>query len=475
MESNFEWELLTRIAKAGSLKEVLEWGIRSEDFGITQARGVYDYIASLYMSRGSAGSIAGDHTLGIVYPEFQHRGDDTVTLEFLCQQVRRGYQIREGKKLAEKFVEDAEVDVGEALNVLAAHSRKLLELGVSKNSDVGMVDGMSRLMSSYQRRKLGLVQPKFRLPWPLLNEKLGGGVVDEDYFVFFGRPKNMKTWMLSHCAAYALEQDLRVGVYTKEMTPETMRSRITVSALRLPYEAFKKAELTAVQEAELENYADHWSNYYGRGTLVMLDASDMDAGGDTMAWLEAKIDKYELDVMFVDGLHLMSDATTKRDQPDHQRVRNISKQARYLVLRKRVPIIATIHANRKAAGHSEGNLDEISYSDGVGQDVTLAIRTIREKHKGTIALIVAGSREFELDGLRINGRVAEDFSQLEEIGKDEVADISQREADNRPEKKAAKRKAAPKNDQGDAVAEAPLPGEAEALVEHHWKQMGLRH
>jgi replicative DNA helicase len=474
MEANFEWELLTRIVKTSSLKDVLEWGVRTEDFGITQARGVFDYICSLYMNRGSAGSIAGDHTLALIYPEFQHRGDDTVTLEFLCQQVRRGYQVREGKRLAEKFVEDVDVDVGEALNMLAAQSRKLLELGVSKNSDVGMADGMNRLMSMYRRRQLGLVKPKFLLPWPLLNEKLGGGVCDEDYFVFYGRPKQMKSWVLALCAGYAVEQDLRVGVYTKEMTPATMRARITVSSLKLPYEDFKNGQLTTPQETELVQYAEHWTNYYGRGDLVMLDASDIDSGGDTIAWLESKIDRYELDVVFIDGLHLMS-APSKREQPDHQRVHGISKQVRQMVLRKRVPVIATIHANRKAAGHSEGNLDEISYSDGVGQDVTLAVRTIREKHKGTIALIIAGAREFELEGLRINGRVAEDFSQLEEIGQEEVVAISQRESEGRLQKKAAKKKTMGANDNDNGKADGPLPGDAEALVDRHWKQMGLRH
>ena len=50
-----------------------------------------------------------------------------------------------------------------------------------------------------------------------------------------------------------------------------------------------------------------------------------------------------------------------------------------MVLGSGVPVAATMQANRKAAGHTDANLDEIAYSDSLAQDCTAAIRTIQRK------------------------------------------------------------------------------------------------
>jgi len=81
-----------------------------------------------------------------------------------------------------------------------------------------------------------------------------------------------------------------------------------------------------------------------------------------------------------------------------------------MVLDTGIPVIATAQANRHAAGHNSANLDEIAHSDAIGQDATAAFRVINEKQTPTIILATAGSREFKMDGFRINAIPASDFS-----------------------------------------------------------------
>jgi hypothetical protein len=120
------------------------------------------------------------------------------------------------------------------------------------------------------------------------------------------------------------------------------------------------------------------------------------------------VEKHNPDLVCIDGMYLMSDV--KGARKDHERVMNISRALRGLVLSTNVPVVATVQANRGAAAHGKGNLDEIAYSDAIGQDATIAMRVINDKGSPTISLVMAGSREFELAGFRIYGIPATNFS-----------------------------------------------------------------
>jgi hypothetical protein len=99
---------------------------------------------------------------------------------------------------------------------------------------------------------------------------------------------------------------------------------------------------------------------------------------------------------------------------------NISRDLRQMVLSTGVPVIATMQANRKAAGHNDANLDEIAYSDALAQDATMAARVINDKVSPTISVVIGGSREFKLHGFRINAVPARDFSYHSELTEKDI-------------------------------------------------------
>jgi hypothetical protein len=145
------------------------------------------------------------------------------------------------------------------------------------------------------------------------------------------------------------------------------------------------------------------------GMLTILSGRDAPAGGDTVAWLRAKVESYKPDIIFIDGVYLLSDI--KNAKKDHERVMNISRAIRQMILDTRVPVLVTHQANRKAAGHQEANSDELAYSDAISQDATSIIRIINEKATDTVAMVLGGvSREFSLNGFRINAKPAVDFT-----------------------------------------------------------------
>jgi hypothetical protein len=141
----------------------------------------------------------------------------------------------------------------------------------------------------------------------------------------------------------------------------------------------------------------------------------------------SKVELYRPDVVFIDGMYLMSDS--KNAKKDHERVRNVSRSVRAMNLKTNVPVIATLQANRAAAKNQDANSDEVAFSDAIGQDATLLMRCIREQDKPTIAMVIGGnSREFQLDGFRIHGVPASNFNYYGEISVKEIEQAKEKDA-----------------------------------------------
>jgi len=247
---------------------------------------------------------------------------------------------------------------------------------------------------------------------------------------------SMKTWVLAYLIAWFYETGKRMVIYTKEMTADNIFQRTGACLASLPYHELRMAELSYEEESSMLAIQKMLHDAQVNQTVVCLSAQDAAEGGDTVPWLRSKLDKYKPDVCFIDGMYLMSD--TKNARKDNERVRNISRDVRQMVLDTKVPVIATVQANRQAAGNSEANLDEVAFSDAIGQDATLLVRAINEKDKPTIALVTGGSaREFHLPGFRIYGQPATNFDYAGELSDEDIKEAKE----NDPHEESKKDKA----------------------------------
>jgi hypothetical protein len=113
-----------------------------------------------------------------------------------------------------------------------------------------------------------------------------------------------------------------------------------------------------------------------------------------------------------------------------------------MVLDTEVPVVATIQANRDAAKHNNANLDEIAFSDAIGQDVTVAIRVINDRDGPTISLVLGGSREFKLHGFKIHGEPATNFSFHSEMSEKDIRKAQEGDMSEEEEKKGRKKSSA---------------------------------
>lgn len=408
--ANFELQLNSRMIRDGkdALQVILNFGVGLDDFRSSEGKGMFSHLLAYYNDAMSSGSLPGINAARMLFPNFELCDDVSMTTEKLCEELRRQRQVLESREVASYLAEMSELDPMKALSDAQARITQLLELGINKSQDVLIENAIDEILYDYELAEAGIDLSVMKWPWPLMQAETMG-LQEDDYVVLYGRPKSKKSWVLAFLIAWAYEQGKNIVVYTKEMTPKNILKRVAACLARIPYREFRQGRLSIEERDTLFSLKEYIDDLRLSKRLVVLSAKDVTTGGDTVPWFRSKLEKHKPNLQFVDGLYLMSAADGRKNMSREERMTSVSRQYRQLILDMRIPGIATLQANRKAAGHNNAELDEIAYSDAIGQDATIAARVIAEKTANTIALAVGGSREFELPGIRIGGLPAIDF------------------------------------------------------------------
>ena len=433
--ANFETQINSRIIRDGkaALAAILNFGIMLDDFRSSEGKGMFQHLLAYYNDAGSSGSIPGMNAAQILFPNFEICDDASMSTEKLCEELRRQRQVLEIREVAAKLAEGADRDPMRALGEFMSAAQTLMALNASRGTDVPFAAAFDNILFEYEQVEAGVNMSKMTWPWQLLQDETGG-VQPDDYIVFYGRPKSKKSWVLAFLIAHAYLTGKSVLLYTKEMTPHNILKRIAACLAFLPYRELRRGKLSEYDRAGLFSMREQIQAMQHSQNFVCLSGKDVPGGGDTVPWLRSKVEKYGPSVVFVDGLYLMSDSDTRKNKASHERMTSVSRAFRQMILDTGVPGIATMQANRKAAAHQNAELDEIAFSDAIGQDATVLCRVIAEKVKDpmkdpeTIALVLGGSREFALDGLRIGGDCARDFTEKGTLTETEIKKAKERDA-----------------------------------------------
>jgi len=430
-----EHHLISRIIRSGpeGLQTVLDYGISPNDFSTNECKATFIHLLEYYKDAATRNAVIGPNKFVTEFPHFELVDEPGMTVEAYCHEVRQSKLRRDVERAGIESGKLAQSDPIEAAKVMRQAADAIIASGYNQNEDVFLSRRIEHIVMDYELREQGGLINNILWPWELLND-ITGGINDEDYVLLYGRPKSMKTFVLTYIMAMAYESGSRILCYTKEMTPDNMLLRIAAFLGRLPYQDIRMGTMTAEQKEGLidlykhiREQAEHTS---GANDLIVLSGREA-KHGDGVMWLQSKIEKYKPAACFVDGLYLMKDDRSTKRTSDWQRMTNISRDVRQMILDTGVPVIATMQANRKAAGHSSAELDEVAYADAVGQDITHAFRVINEKASPTIALVTAGAREYALHGIRINGVPCTDFEYLSELTERDVSKVQK--ADGVPE------------------------------------------
>lgn len=198
-----------------------------------------------------------------------------------------------------------------------------------------------------------------------LDEIIGGWDRQEELATIAARTNMGKSWVLLKCAVAALEQGLKVGIYSGEMSARKVGYRVDTLLSHIPNRGLVKGDRQ--YQNEYKAYLDTLNKY--KGELKVLTPNDIGGPAGVNA-LRAFIEKYSLDILCIDQHSLLED--DRKAKNPVEKAANISKDLKNLQVLKKIPILAVSQQNRTSTENGI-TTEHIAQSDRIAQDSTIII------------------------------------------------------------------------------------------------------
>jgi replicative DNA helicase len=225
-----------------------------------------------------------------------------------------------------------------------------------------------------------------------LDELIGGWDRNEELATIVARPGIGKSWVLLLVAKAALEQGLRVGIYSGEMSENKVGYRFDTLVSHISNSGIMRGNSSIQNDYKV--YIDSLREKFSGCLKVITPAMINGPAGVTA--LRAFVEKENLDILCVDQHSLLEDDRKARNPVD--KAANISRDLKNLQVLKKIPIIAVSQQNRGATdeGPSTSN---VAQSDRISQDSTVIV--FLEQKDGILTLNLVKARD-SVNGKKIH-------------------------------------------------------------------------
>ena len=259
-----------------------------------------------------------------------------------------------------------------------------LKTGVSLNA-IDILTDTSRY-DDYANRINSFDKYYVKTGFKELDRVIGGWDREEELATIVARTNYGKSWILLKCATAALEQGLRVGLYSGEMTPRKVGYRFDTLVGHISNGGLNHGNGDI--QVQYKRYIEDLPTKF-TGSFKILHPTMINGPAGVSA-LRAFIEKENLDILFIDQHSLLED--DRKAKTPVERASNISKDLKNLQVMTRIPIIAVSQQNRTT---SENGVDttQIAQSDRIGQDSTVIL--FLEKKDKELTMTLVKSRDSE--------------------------------------------------------------------------------
>ncbi len=170
-------------------------------------------------------------------------------------------------------------------------------------------------------------------PWKSMNDMVVGFQPD-DFVIFVARSNVGKTWILIILSHFVLENNKKVLFISPEMSRKAVAMRFLSYKFKIPYKDFRAGKLGEFVEKEV---MEAIQNYNKDGLYLMCEGDNF-----TLPVIENKINIYKPDVVFIDGIYLLS----AEGKDNYEKMCNIAHGLKRISKYYKLPVITTMQFNR---------------------------------------------------------------------------------------------------------------------------------
>mgnify|MGYP001487823397 CR=1 FL=1 len=424
--ANWELQLISSVIRSDesskSFETCLRQGIQFKVFSSIEAKTLWSNIEAHYTRPHNFGHIPSEESLEEQFPNLD-LPRPLENLVDLCEKVKTGHLKRQADKHISSYMELLDEDPFKAVADLTSDLASLQEEATSNNdvsfSKVALQECISDIQNTMTSSGLT------GMPWPWARLNLAtGGIQDGDFIMVWALPKSMKTWFGLVVAAHILSTGRRVLVYSKEMTWDAVRRRITSILAKVDYTKLKKGDLSNAERAHyfetIEKLAD--PDFPGELFFTNADRADGSPGGPTE--IRRKMEAYRPHFVLLDSSYMLELPNSGANALDWKQLSIVNRQLKQLSKSSGVPILAILQENERSAmkyAKSRGTAS-LAMNTGAVMDCDVGIRIVYHSKRKEISVHLAAARETTDPGFTIHAIPGTNFSyahdKLHNVGDD---------------------------------------------------------
>jgi replicative DNA helicase len=429
--SNLEFALITRVIQDGDFQTLEKLRVNEEFFTSPEAREVFKYVRESFHNVLTFGQVPSFDMVRYRFPSFYFApANDSV--QILAHELKKDRLRLELDALGDQLKAQAQADPLAALAALKSGAISLGAMNDTSSEDLSMSDAFQQLEADYEltANSQGVLGIPF--PWAQMTEETQG-MQPGQFFIIYGRPKNMKSWVSVLSAVHAYVAARRRVLYvTREMPAIQLARRAASVIARIDYNLFRKGRLQPYDKTRvfqiLRDLLDDEKAAGAHGMnqpflVFTADKSGSSGSGGGVSWIQSKIRDLRPDIVFVDGMYLLRDDRGGQRTVDWKAIAHISQDLKMTASEFNIPLVGVTQANRAAEKGKGDDMSELAYADAFGQDadgvfrVTKHIRRdeqTKEKHT-ELNITAPGIREGDFEGIIVNAKLSTDFSYIRTI------------------------------------------------------------
>jgi len=295
-------------------------------------------------------------------------------IEYHARIVLQKYIKRRLIEIAGEIIENAYDDTVDVLDLLDQSEQELfkvsqgsLKKGSSNIANI-ITDVKAQLEHLSKQEGLSGIPTGF----PSLDEYTSGWQKG-DLVIIAARPGMGKTaFVLSMARNIAVDHKIPIAIFNLEMTSDQLIKRLLSIETKIPAEKFRSGKLSEIEWKLLNSKIDKISD-----APIYINDSSMLSVFDLRAQARKLKSQYDIGVLIIDYLQLMTAQTNHKIENREQEISTISRNLKSLAKELDIPVIALSQLSRKVeersskGGHKRPALPDLRESGAIEQDADI--------------------------------------------------------------------------------------------------------
>lgn len=388
MAADNELRLISKAIRDRDISKPLEYGLEDNWFYVDENKVVWKFIKSHYTKYGEVPTAV---TIKDNFPTYRLlQVDDSI--EYLLDQL---IEYRKRQKTIEIVQDAAEaVSLGDhngAVSLLSRGISGILDEGISMSTDVDLTTNPTSRYQEYldiKTRPNGLIGMATGFT---LIDKATAGLQPGQLVVIIAPPKTGKS-VIALQTAVNLHNDGFVPMFQSfEMSNQEQKARHDAMRANISYARLTRGDLKVDEEARYKKMLTRMETMH---KFYLTDS----ISARTVSGLSAKIDKLQPDIVFVDGVYLMTDEISG-EQNSALALTNITRSLKRLAQKIKKPVVITTQVLEWKMKKGRVSAQAIGYSSSFFQDADVILALERQDEFDD------SSRLFRIEASRNCGKV----------------------------------------------------------------------